>query len=266
MILIGESFSTYLAMVEGEPSIVKTQDVCAPGRQPVLCYREALGYRIGTRLGLPIPPTRLGVDPRLGRISLQHWVANARHLSAAHHRRLATTRAGFRIVLFDLLCDNHDRRPENLIQRNGTAFAIDFNAAFGFRQREIQREIQGVAEESIISKWFGIDGALALEPADRAALTTEVGRLEKVLDPKYLHCCVRELPAAFLAREEKEVLLEHLLERRRRVRPTVERWWNINIAPLHDRRYLTEVGYEPDGEERTKSEDHYRRTAAAGWR
>ena len=130
MWLIGETFVTYRMTVEGDISIVKMEDYPVPGRENPRIYREYLASHLAARIELPVPPTRLRQDPRYGRMSVQQYVHRATKPDPLWLERMATSTLGMRIALFDLVCGNHDRKPDNLLQRGTAMIPIDFNTAF----------------------------------------------------------------------------------------------------------------------------------------
>src|SRR6266545_4239993 len=115
MQVIGTRFSTWVGSFNGADHVWKAMDVSLPNRKPSSCFRELLGFRLGSRLGLAVPATRLVYDERYGRVSVQRVIAGARSPTPGEQHALATSRTGLRILLLDLLCRNHDRRPANLL-------------------------------------------------------------------------------------------------------------------------------------------------------
>jgi hypothetical protein len=226
---IGRRYATFAATVDGQPSVVKAMDPRPGEGVAVRCYREALGARLGTRLGLAVPRTSLVEHPEWGRISVQRWVGGARPLSAGRWAELARSPPGLRILLLDLLVANRDRHRENLLERDGAVFPIDFNVAFGFADDPPRVEPAG----DTILRWLGVGGAAALAPRDLGGMLAEAHRAERALSPEYLHCAVADLPERFLRCGERERLLAGLLERRTLLEPWVRRFWCETIEPLH---------------------------------
>lgn len=227
MILLGDKFCTFMDRIDGVDAVIKAQDMRIPGRDSVRCFREYLGYCLGVGVGLAMIDTRLIRHPHYGRISAQQFVCTAQRISRADRLALATETVGFKIMLLDLVCGNHDRRRDNILTANGTVFPIDFNVAFGFR-----RPLMFAEFNTMVMRWFGLDGTLALQASDRVRLTSEISQLEDRLNESYLRSCLDAIHPAFLAVHEKRSLLEHLIQRLRLVRPAFEHWWETTITPL----------------------------------
>lgn len=227
MILLGDKFCTFLDRINGVYTVIKAQDFCIPGREPVRCFREFLGYHMGERIGLAMIETQLILHPRYGRISAQYFVQEARRISQADRQTLATDTVGFKIMLLDLLCGNHDRRRDNILKANRTIFPIDFNVAFAFR-----RPLMFVEFNAMVMRWLGLEGATTLDSMDRIRLTSEIAHLERRLNEHYLRSCLNAIHPAFLTLHEKRWLLGHLIQRLRLIRPAFEHWWETTIIPL----------------------------------
>ncbi len=228
MLLIGDRFCTLLETINDTRMVIKAQDLDIPDREPVRCYREYLGYCLGTRLGLSIPKTRLLLHPRYGRISAQYFVKEAQSMSEIEQRTLVISSLGFRIILFDLLCGNHDRRLDNLLTAHGIVMPIDFNVAFSFNE-----PVKFIELNLLIMRWFGIEGALCLRPHDWKLLSLEIKRLEHLLDRRYLNRCLDEIDPLFLPTCERNWLFKHLTGRLQLLYPSLEYWWQTTITPLH---------------------------------
>lgn len=230
MLLLGNKFCTFLEVIDGKYAVLKAQDYCIPDREKVFCFREYLGYCLGTRLGLVIPRTQLLLHSHYGRVSAQQYVSEAKPVSRAMQRSLATSTLGFRIMLLDLVCGNHDRRLDNLIEVNGTILPIDFNVAFVFKR---PTSLFHAEVNTLVMRWFGIEGALTLQPDDRVRLLKEIERLEQLLNNQYLHYCLNEIEPLFLSVNERHWLFEQLMRRRQLLHSTIDQWWDKTIAPLH---------------------------------
>jgi len=225
---VGTRFATFLAQVAGRPAIVKAEDYTVAELRPVRVHREWLGARLASRIGLAVPATRLAVHPVVGRLSVQDFVTGARRISAEELRRVATTPEGLRIMLFDVLIANHDRRPDNLLILGNAVLAIDFNVGFDFAEVPI-----GWSPTTLMQLWLGIDGMLAFRPDDRQRLDDEAARIEALLDENYLADTVAAIGEAFLPGSERALLLEGLLARRRTLRRWALDFWTQHIAPIH---------------------------------
>ncbi|MGK7895252.1 MAG: hypothetical protein AB4372_16925 [Xenococcus sp. (in: cyanobacteria)] len=230
MILIGEKFATYLMSVGSEMAIVKMEDYSVPGRDNTRVYREYLAFRLGSRIGLPMPHTSLRQDIRYGRLSVQEYIRGATKPTRAFLERIVIQPLGFRIALFDILCGNHDRKPDNLLQLGTEIIPIDFNTAFQKTTigSDLDQEI-----DMILARWFQIRGILSLTPAHKSLLVGEVRWLFDHLDDSFLHACLAEIPTAFCTPPEIEQVRDFLVERRDRLHTSVSKWWEKNIAPLH---------------------------------
>ncbi|MFX0197876.1 MAG: hypothetical protein ACFFCW_17275 [Candidatus Hodarchaeota archaeon] len=228
MILIGQKFCTFLGVIEDELFIIKAQDVSVSNRKPIRCYREYLGYLIGTRLGLKVPKTHLLVHSVYGRISVQNFIYNARRIPLSLYHSLKTSTVGFKITLLDIICGNHDRRPDNVLELSGAVLPIDFNVAFGFNG-----ENAFYAEaNTIIMSWLGVDGILELHQEHRHRLQTEARTVQRLVDKQYLHYCLQKIEPCFLSSGEKERLFVRIWDRIDNLQGFLEEWWQQTVAPL----------------------------------
>jgi hypothetical protein len=229
MILIGEKFVTYLMSVEDEIAIVKMEDYPVPGRENTRSYREYLAFRLASRIGLPVPPTSLRQDQRYGRLSVQQYVHGATSPTLLLEQ-MATSCLGMRIALFDVLCGNHDRKPDNLLQLGTDIILVDFNTAF---QHTTTGGDFDEETDIILARWFRIRGMLSLTPAHRLCLLGEAQRIGERLDNAFIHACLVEIPAVFCDPAEAAHVQEFLMARRDRLHASVSTWWDRNVAPLH---------------------------------
>jgi hypothetical protein len=230
MWLIGEKFVTYRMAVEGDISIVKMEDYRVPGRENTRAYREYLAFRLASRIGLPVPRTRLRQDPRYGRMSVQQYMHGATPPHPCLLAQMATSLLGRRVALFDLLCGNHDRKPDNLLQLGTAIIPVDFNTAFQHTTPGGDFEAE---TDVILARWFRIDGMLSLTPAHRAHLLGEAQQMRARLDTAFLHACLAELPTPFCAPAEAAQVQKFLVARRDRLPTAVATWWDTHVAPLH---------------------------------
>lgn len=225
MNLIGTQYATFQAGT----SLVKVQDFVVPDRLPVRCYREALGCRLGARLGLSVPPAELVVDPVFGRVSIQPWLASARAPSTGRLADFRFEPDGIRTLLLDLLIANPDRRNANLLQLDELIVPIDFNVAFGFAS-----DVPRVEDPDLtIMRWFGTRGVLALPRNGLVAIETEIARLEHLLDERYIRAAARSLSERFIDAPERERLTRGLLDRRAQLGAWIREWWHRTVVPLH---------------------------------
>ncbi len=229
MVLIGEKFVTYRMSVDGEIAIVKMEDYSIPGRENTPSYREYLAFRLASRIGLKVPCTSLRQDPQYGRLSVQQYVHGAIKPTRVMWERIATHPIGMRIALFDILCGNHDRKPDNLLQLGEELLPIDFNTAFEITltDSDFDQEI-----DIILARWFRIRGVLALTLAHQSLLLGEAHWIVERLDDSFLHTCLAEIPAAFCDPAEAELVRDFLVARRDRLYASVSTWWNKTVAPL----------------------------------
>jgi hypothetical protein len=228
MILIGQKFCTFLGVIEDELFVIKTQDISVSSRKPIRCYSEFLGYLIGKRLGLPVPKTHLLIHSALGRISVQHFLYEARRIPMSLYNSLKTSTVGLKIILLDLICANHDRRPDNVLELSGAAIPIDFNVAFQFNSTN-----NFYAEaNSIFMRWFGIVGVLDLHQEDYYRLQTMARIVQRRVDKQYLHWCLQEIEPCFLSSAEKERISVCIYDRIDNLQGFLEEWWQQTMAPL----------------------------------
>jgi hypothetical protein len=230
MWLIGEKFVTYRMAVEGDLSIVKMEDYLVPGRENTRAYREYLAFRLASRVGLPVPCTSLRHDPRYGRLSVQRYVHGATTPDPLLLERMATFCLGIRIALFDILCGNHDRKPDNLLQLGTDIIPVDFNTAF--QHTTTGGDFNGETD-IILARWFHIRGMLSLTPAHRSCLLGEAQRMSGRLDNAFIHACLAEIPPVFCAPAEAGHVQAFLVARRDRLQASVSTWWDNTVAPLH---------------------------------
>lgn len=228
MLLIGQKYCTFLGHIENRLCIIKAQDISIYNRKPVQCYREYLGYLIGKRLGLQVPKTHLLVHPVYGRISVQHFLYEARRIPLSLYNSLKTSAVGLKIILFDLICANRDRRQDNVLELSGAVLPIDFNVAFKF---DVSNNFYAEAN-SIFMRWLGIDGVLGLHREDRDRLHTVTQTMQRLIDRYYLHYCLKEIEPCFLSSEEKEQLLFRICYRIDNLQRFLEEWWAKTIEPL----------------------------------
>lgn len=229
MRLLGRKYATVLDATDGELTVLKLEDCEVEGRSPVRCHREYLGHRLGARLGLAVPRTRLLVHPRYGRASAQVYLAGARPVTSSEMRALARSRVGLRILLLDLLTANSDRREDNLLLRGDTVFPIDYNVAFAYAN-EGARPIPIAA---LLMRWVGIDGALLFGTGERRMLQEELSRLEGLIADGFVRAVVAEIDPAFLRPGEAARLAREICARRSALRVAVDAWWRTSIRPLH---------------------------------
>jgi hypothetical protein len=230
MWLIGEKFVTYRMAVEGVMSIVKMEDYRVPGRENTRAYREYLAFQLASRIGLPVPHTTLRHDPRYGRMSVQRYVHGATKPDLVLLEQMATSSLGIRLALFDLLCGNHDRKADNLLQRGTDIIPVDFNTAFHLTTPGSDFDAD---TDVILARWFHIRGMLALTPTHRSCLLGEAQRLRARLVTAFLHACLAAIPPPFCDAAEAEQVQQFLVARRDRLPTAVAVWWDTNIAPLH---------------------------------
>ncbi len=222
-------YSVWLEALDGLDHVWKSMDFSERCPAPSLCYREYLGFLLGTRLGLAVPSTRLLRDPRYGRISVQRFITGARPVTTAERDGLAGTPTGIRLLILDLICRNPDRTNANLLIRDGAVFPIDFNVAFDFQDDRLDDN----KFRSFITHWFGPAGVVLLSPRDGDRLLLELERAAHLLGDSFLDHSVALVDDEFLAEEERVTLLDGLKRRRDILRPTLARWWEETVAPVH---------------------------------
>ena len=226
--MVGARFATWLATYHGVASVVKSMDVAPPDRETSLCWREFLGARLGTRLGLAVPHTLLQRDPALGRISIQRFIAGARRCLPAELRDLCTTPRGMRILMLDIVARNPDRRPENVLVLGDAVFPIDFNVAFNYAG-----DTAAWCEmHSFVSRSFQLDGIGRLLAHNASIMIDEARRAEHLLTDAFLTHVLREIDRGFISGEERDALLVGLQRRRNALVATLQRWWDETITPL----------------------------------
>lgn len=226
MRLLGRRFATWL---DDAGVVVKSLDWAPEHLERSRGHLEALGARLGGRLGLPVPATRLERHPIYGRISVQTYLADARAVTLEEWTAFTTSPTGLRIVVFDLLIDNPDRRPENLLVLLGSMIPIDFNMAFRFAAPEPATERAG----RILMQWFGVGGPLALRPEHRALLVAEARRAAGLVTPGYIDCAVASIEEGFASAEERAGLVAGLAARRAALGQLIAQWWDDIIDPVH---------------------------------
>ena len=229
MTLIGEVFATYRMSVEDKIAVVKMEDYSVPGRKNSRCYREYLAFRLASRIGLSVPHTSLLQDPQYGRVSVQQYVHEATKPTQSLLKKIATCPLGMRIALFDILCGNHDRKPDNLLQLGTEIIPIDFNTAFqATTDADFDQETN-----IILARWFQIRGILSLKPPHQSLLLGEVRQMVERLDDSFLQACLADIPISFCTQEEVEQVRDFLMARRDQLYTSVSTWWEENVAPLH---------------------------------
>jgi hypothetical protein len=230
MVLIGKKFATYQMSVASEIEIVKMEDYSVPGRNNTRCYREYLAFRLASQIGLAVPHTSLRQDPQYGRLSVQRYIQGATKPTQSFLEQMATSAIGIRIALFDILCGNHDRKPDNLLQLGTDLIPIDFNTAFQTTTTDCDFDQEA---DIILARWFQIRGILSLRPAHRSLLLEETCRMVERLEDSFLHTCLAEIPTPFCGSVEAEQVRSFLIARRDRLHTSVSMWWDENVAPLH---------------------------------
>jgi hypothetical protein len=229
MYVVGRRYSTWVDAIDGVDYVWKSMDVAPPGREPSLCFREFLGFCLGSRLGLAVPATELRCDRRYGRVSVQRLIVGSRAPMVEEQRAVATSTSGVRILLLDLVIRNPDRRAANLLLAGNTVFPIDFNVAFDF-------DGDGLAYaefRDLIMRWIGLPGVLRLLPTDRACFQEEARRMEHLLSTPYLTYTLNLVDDRFLSADDRTRLRLGLERRRDAVGPMLERWWHETVRPLH---------------------------------
>jgi hypothetical protein len=226
--LLGSRFATWLTMHDGELAVVKSMDVAPPHRETSPCWREFLGWRLGTRLGLAVPVTQLDYDPCMGRISVQRFIAGARPSTAAEFGELIVTRRGFRILALDFVARNPDRRPENVLVRGDVVFPIDFNVAFDHTGDTLaQHEVN-----TFVSRMFQVDGIGRLVKLQAPAFVDELRRAEQLLSYAYLAHAVDGISSVFITEAQREELIRGLNRRRDALVSAMQQWWAETVLPL----------------------------------
>ena len=227
-VLLGSRFATWLTTCGDVPCVVKSMDVAPPQREPSLCWREFLGWRLATRLGLAVPVTQLRHDPQLGRISLQSFVAGARTVTASEREAMVTTPRGHRMLALDFVARNPDRRPQNILVRGEVVFPIDYNVAFDYAGDIVRWD----EVRSFLGRWFQVGGICRLAGLEWPNVLRQVRRVEYLLPDAFLQQAVGEIEPVFLETARRHELLAGLRRRREALRPTLERWWEETIVPL----------------------------------
>ena len=230
MVLIGEIFATYRMSIGDEIMIVKMEDYPVPGRENSRSYREYLAFRLATQIGLSVPFTSLRQDPHYGRLSVQQYVHGATKPTKSLLEQMASSSLGMRIALFDILCGNHDRKPDNLLQFGTEIIPIDFNTTFQITTTSWDFDQE---TEIILARWFQVRGILSLKPGHRSLLLEEARRMVEHLDDSFLNSCLAEIPAPFCDSAEIEKVWNFLVSRRDLLYASVSTWWDKNVAPLH---------------------------------
>lgn len=228
MIVIGKRYATLLGKLDGQPVVVKLQDLPVDQRRPVVVHRELVGARLAERLGVPVPETRLAMHPHLGRLSLQRFVVGARPPSAGELAALRQSAPGWRLLLLDLVIGNHDRRIDNLIVTPaGSWMAFDFNVAFPFE------DCRRAEEPSMtIQRWMGLSAA-TLPKSQRTSINAEVARTQRLLADDFLDELLERVPAAFVSSAVRRRLLDGMVARRRALAGWIDHWWQTTVAPVH---------------------------------
>ena len=167
---------------------------------------------------------------KYGRLSVQQYVHGATKPTQSLLERMATYPLGMRIALFDILCGNHDRKPDNLLQLGTEIIAIDFNTAFQKPGTDFDFDQE---TDIILARWFQIRGILTLTPAHRSLLLSEARQMVERLDDSFLHSCLAEIPTPFCGSAEAEKIQDFLAARRDQLHASVSTWWDKNVAPLH---------------------------------
>jgi len=228
MQLLGSRFATWLTSCEGVEVVVKSMDSAPEEREPSLCWREFLGWRLGTRLGLAVPETQLALDPLWGRVSRQRFIANVRPVTTAEYQRIVTTLRGARILALDFIARNPDRRYANLLVRDDVVFPIDFNVAFDYADDAMTWD----ELRTCISRWFQIDGITTLATIDIAHLYAEARRAGALLTDAFLEHAVAQIDERFLPRPQRAEILDGMRRRRDALVPALQRWYSETVAPL----------------------------------
>ena len=229
-VLIGDTFATYLMAIDGETAIVKMEDYPVSGRKNTRVYREYLAFRLASRVGLDVPNTSLRRSPQYGRMSIQRYIHGATEPLPQLLDYLLLRPLGMRIVLFDILCGNHDRKPNHLLQHGALIIPIDFNTAF-----QLTSTVGTFKEEvdAIFARWFRIRNILSLTAAHRSVLLGEARRMVTLLDNSLLRACLAEIPRPFCGPTELEQVRTFLSARRDALCDSALKWWDENVAPLH---------------------------------
>lgn len=226
-ILIGTTYSTFLARRAGELVLLKSQDVHPPDREAVIGYREFLAHQLAVHVGLAVPKVALVEDQVLGRCSAHRWIANARQIDPATQQVFATTPLGMRLLAFDLLINNHDRSRANLLCAGATVHPIDHNVAFQAVAASLDRQVN-----RHVLNWFGIEAVVGIDGSVGGALLHEIARIGDLIDDGYLERVLSMVPSRFLDRHEGQEIKNWLRDRRDRLELTTARWWTWNIQPV----------------------------------
>jgi hypothetical protein len=228
-VLLGSRFATWLDVCSEGLCVVKSMDVAPPGREVTACWREFLGNRLATRLGLAVPATQLQCDSRYGRVSVQRYIAGASAVTRSEFHRIALSRRGMRILSLDFISRNRDRRPANLLRRNDVVFPIDYNVAFDFSGDTIRfGEAAGM-----IARWFSLEGIARLKLSAWNDVYGEARRAERLLSDSFVEHAVALIPRAFLGRADRSVLLAGIRRRRDALTAILWQWWDDTVLPLN---------------------------------
>jgi hypothetical protein len=226
--LLGSRFATWLTTHDGQLAVVKSMDVAPPHRETSPCWREFLGWRLGTRLGLAVPETQLRHDPHVGRISVQRFIAGARPSAVREFGELMVTRRGFRILALDFVSRNPDRRPDNVLVRGDVVYPIDFNVAFDYSGDSLaQSEVS-----TLVSRTFQIDGIVRLLKLQPSDFIDEIRKAQHLLSHEYLQHAIDGISSPFITQAQRERLIRGLQRRRDALVSTMQQWWAQTVSPL----------------------------------
>ena len=216
--------------IDGELSVVKMEDYATPGRDCVRCYREYLAFLLASHIGLDVPSTRLRRDRRYGRLSVQRYLPDATRPTRSVLAQMTITALGIRIALFDVLCQNHDRKPDNLLLCGTDIIPIDFNTAFQTTSRidEVDHEV-----DMLLARWFKIHGILSLRPEHRTILLEQARQIAERLNEPTIRACAMQIPQDFCDPDEVELVCNSLTMRHSRLQSLVSAWWDKNVTPIH---------------------------------
>ena len=226
MEFLSNKFATFVDVINGQKFIIKSMDFYND-REPVLCFREYFGYKIGRALGLFIPPTILTIIPTYGRVSMQIYVEGCRHITDSEKKYLARTPLGNRILIFDLLTRNHDRRNENVLVNDRNIFPIDFNVAFNLSEKENTFS----AFKNISMSWFGLHNIVGLKKTDLFAFLDEAYYAQDIITDEFIVCLIKSVDERFCGAEKIKKVAYNLRKNRQLIPYFLQIFWEKVVLP-----------------------------------
>lgn len=158
---------------------------------------------------------------------MQLFLDGCRTISNFEKKLLINSKLGRRILIFDLLIQNYDRKNSNIILSNNSIMPIDFNIAFNFDNKKNNYAIF----ENIMMTWFGMNNIIKVRKNELALYLNEAHDVFKYITIDILKKIIESIDRRFCSLNEKYKILIGLLKNRNLVINFLYYYWYNTILP-----------------------------------